>query len=278
MVDSETKYFGVIGNPIEHSLSPLIHNAGFKELKINSAYFAFKVEEVKNAIDAMNEFKITAYSVTIPHKVSIMKYLDEIDPLAKKVGAVNTVVKTEGKLIGHNTDVAGVIVPLKEITSLKGKNIFLIGAGGAARAIVLGLVNEGANVTIFNRNFSHADTLAKEFGVFAKELSELNSHSKECDILINATPVGMFPKVNETPVEEAFFRKGMIVFDIVYNPLETKLINLAKKKECIVILGVEMFLNQAFEQFKLFTGKEAPKEIMRKVLLKELTKRQKKQK
>ncbi len=277
MVDAKTKWFGVIGNPIEHSLSPLIHNSGFKKLNINSAYLAFKVEDVKNAIDAIKEFGISGYSVTIPHKVSIMEYLDEIDPLAKKVGAVNTVLVKNGKLIGYNTDVAGAINPLKKITFLKGKNVFVVGAGGAARAIVLGLVNEKAKVTIFNRDFSHAQKLAKEFSVSAKELNELNSLSNDCDIIINATPVGMFPNVKESPVDESFFKKGMIVFDIVYNPLETKLIKNAKKKGCKVIPGVEMFLNQAYTQFEMFTNKKAPVELMRKVVLKELKKRQKNQ-
>lgn len=277
MVDAKTKWFGVIGNPIEHSLSPLIHNSGFKELNINAAYLAFKVEEVKNAIDAIKEFEISGYSVTIPHKVSIMKYLDKIDQLAKKVGAVNTVLVKKGKLIGYNTDVVGAINPIKKITSIKGKNVFIIGAGGAARAIVLGLVKEKANVTIFNRDFSHAQKLAKEFFVSAKELGELNSLSNDCAILINATPVGMFPNVNESPVDESFLKKGMIVFDILYNPLETKLIKSAKKKGCKVILGVEMFLNQAYAQFEMFTGKKAPKELMRKLVLKELKKRQQNQ-
>ncbi|MFA6064342.1 MAG: shikimate dehydrogenase [archaeon] len=277
MVDSNTKWFGVIGNPIEHSLSPLIHNSAFEKLKVNAAYLAFKVEDVKNAINAIKEFGISGYSVTIPHKVTIMQYLDEIDSLAKKVGAVNTVLVKNEKLIGYNTDVMGAINPLKEITPLKGKNVFVIGAGGAARAIVLGLVNEHAKVTIFNRDFSHAQKLAKEFSVSSKEIGVLSALAEDCDILINATPVGMYPKVNELPVDEGVIRKKMIVFDIVYNPLETKLIRVAKKKGCKVVPGVEMFLNQAYAQFEMFTGKKAPVEIMRKVVLKELKKRQKNQ-
>jgi shikimate dehydrogenase len=203
-----------------------------------------------------------------------MKYLDEIHPTAKKIGAVNTIVNKNGKLIGYNTDCEGAINPLKERTQINGKKVYLLGAGGAARAILCGLIQEGAKVTIYNRTFEHAQKLAEEFNCEAKELSEIDSN---CDVIINTTPVGMWPNTNESPIEERFLKKGMIVFDTVYNPLETNLIKYAKRKDCKTILGVEMFLNQAYTQFELFFLEKPPKELMRKVLLKELKKRQKQQ-
>ena len=274
MTNKERRIAAVIGNPIAHSMSPLIHNAGIKKLELNYDYLAFKVENVKESIIKLKKENFVGYSVTIPHKIEVMKYLDEIDPNAKKIGAVNTIVNKNGKLIGYNTDCDGAINPLKEITKLNGKNIYLIGAGGAARAIVCGLTQERANVTIFNRTIEHAQKLAKEFNCKAKELTEFDSN---CEIIINTTPVGMWPNINEMPIDATVLKKEMIVFDTVYNPLETKLIKSAKNKGCTTILGVEMFLNQAYAQFELFFHASPPKEHMREVLLNELKKRQKEQ-
>lgn len=270
-IDNNTKILGVIGSPIEHSKSPLIHNVGLKKKNLNYKYFAFKVENPKNAIIAMKELNIIGYSVTIPHKIEIMKYIDKIDPLAKKIGAINTVFNKNGKLIGYNTDIYGAINPIKKISKINKKRAYVLGAGGAATAIVAGLKKEGAIVTIFARRLSSAKKLAKKFNSNAKELNEIDT---EFDILINATPVGMYPKINDSPIPSGkkIFKKGQIVMDTVYNPTKTKLLINAKKNGARIIFGTEMFLEQAFVQFKIFTGKEAPKKIMRNTFLKEMKK------
>jgi shikimate dehydrogenase len=271
MVDTKTRVFAVIGNPIEHSLSPLIHNAAFSELNLNNVYVAFKVSDVRVAIGAMKELGFGGYSVTIPHKIEVMKYLNEIDSLAKKIGAVNTVINTEGKLVGYNTDVFGAIDALREKADLRGKNVYVLGAGGVARAIVAGLVEEKAVVTIFNIVPADAEKLANEFNCKWKEWSAIDSN---CEVLINATSVGMSPNIDSMPIDAKLLKKEMLVFDVVYNPLETKLVKEAKKIGCTAIPGVEMFLGQAYAQVKLFTGKDAPKQLMKKLLLKELEKMQ----
>jgi shikimate dehydrogenase len=269
MIDNDTKLIAVIGNPIEHSKSPLIHNAGLKEKNLNYAYLAFKIENVKNAIIAMRELNIRGYSVTIPHKVNVMQYLDEIDPLAKKIGAVNTVVNDFGKLKGYNTDMNGAINPIKNKTILKNKIAYVIGSGGAAKAIVAGLTKEKAKVTIFAREIKQAKELANLFNCEFKLLTDVDD---KFDIIINATPVGMYPNIEKSVVSEKIFKKGHVVMDAVYNPIKTKFLKDAKSKGAKIIFGTEMFLEQAFTQFKLFTGEDAQEEIMRKVFLKEMKK------
>jgi shikimate dehydrogenase len=266
-INTKTELFAVIGNPIEHSKSPLIHNVALGEAGINAIYMAFKVKNVKRAIEAMKEFGIKGYSVTIPHKLEVMEYLDEIDPLAKKIGAVNTVNNFNGKLFGYNTDCLGAINALKNKSSLEGKKVAVLGAGGAARAIVAGLEKEKAKVIIYNRNIEHVKKLAEEFNC---SYEELKNYSGDFDILINATPVGMFPNTDESPIEKEKIKEGQIVFDIVYNPLETKLIKDAKEKGCETILGIEMFLEQGFEQFRIWHSKEPAKQKMREALIKKL--------
>lgn len=266
--NTKTKLFAVIGNPVEHSKSPLIHNIALKEHKINGVYLAFKIENIENAIMSMKELNISGYSVTIPHKINIIKYLDEIDPLAKKIGAVNTVKNKNGKLIGHNTDMIGAINALKEKTKIKSKKVYVVGSGGAARAIVCGLKEEKANVTIFARDMNQAKELASDFNSNVNTLDNINS---DFDILINTTPVGMYPKINESPVDKKLFKKNQVVMDIIFNPMETKLLKDAKKNGAKVISGIEMFLNQGYEQFRIWNNNsEPPKEKMRKALIKEL--------
>jgi shikimate dehydrogenase len=268
-INNDTKILAVIGNPVKHSKSPLIHNKGIEVKNLNFKYFAFEVENIENAIIAMKELGITGYSVTIPHKLNVIKYLDRIDPLAEKIGAVNTVHNENGKLVGYNTDLNGAINPIKEKTNIKGKNAYVVGAGGAAKAIIAGLKNEGANVTIFARRIEQASELAEEFKVSAKELSEIDDGF---DIIINATPVGMHPNVDNSPVNKEIFKEGQIVMDAVYNPLNTKFLMDAKESGAEIIYGTEMFLEQAFTQFKIFTGIDAPKEEMREVFLEEMKK------
>jgi len=270
-IDSNTNLFAVLGNPIKHSKSPLIHNIALKEANLNAVYLAFEVKNVKIAIDAMKEFGIIGYSVTIPHKIETMKYLDEIETKAKKIGAINTVHNKEGKLYGYNTDCLSAMNVLKEKINLNGKKVYLIGAGGVSRAIIAGLEEEKALVTVFDIEEARAIQLAKEFNAKAGSISKIDSNA---DIIINATPIGMHPKIVETPYPKEFLKKEMLVFDVVYNPLETKLIKDAKQKGCKTIQGIEMFLGQAFEQFRIWQGTEPPKEKMREALIRELKKEQ----
>jgi len=267
-INKKTKIYGLIGNPVEHSMSPLIHNAAFKEQKINAVYVPFKVTDIKNFIK--NFKNITeGFSVTIPHKVTAIKQLNHIEKSAKKIGAVNTIVNNKGRLYGYNTDCIGAIKALETKTRIKNKKILLIGAGGAAKAIATGLKNKGARITITNRTLNKAKKIAESISCDYKPLSALKEIIKGQDIIINATSVGMYPKISETILPKQLLKKVMIM-DIVYNPLKTKLIQDAETNNCKTILGIEMFIEQAAEQFKLFTGKKAPKYLMRKLVEKQL--------
>lgn len=261
MIDGKTTTCCVIGNPIKHSLSPTMHNAAYEKLGLNFVYVAFRVENVGDAVIGMRGLGIRGMSVTIPHKVSIIKYLDRIDSLAKNIGAVNTVVNENGKLLGYNTDCEGAMRALKEITDIRGKSVVLIGAGGAARAIAFGLKQEGALLTILNRTKKRAEELAGELGSAFGDLSMLSS-VKNAAILINATATGMNPNTNESLVQKEHLRPGTVVFDIVYNPHETMLIREAKTIGCKVVYGYKMFLYQAVAQFELFTNAKATPDVV----------------
>ncbi len=265
MINSETKLVAVIGNPVSHSMSPAMHNAAFRHLGLNYVYLAFKVENLKAAVQAMRELGFEGYSVTIPHKQNIIKYLDRIDPLAAKIGAVNTVVNSRGLLIGYNTDAIGAIESLKAKTSLTKKRIALLGAGGAARAVAFALLAEKAELKIFNRTFEKSKSLAKSVGCGYAGLDELFSFNPE--IIINATSVGMHPNPKASPLDKAILKKGTIVFDMVYNPVETLLLKQARASGCETISGIEMLLAQGAKQFKLWTGKDAPFDVMRSAVL-----------
>ncbi|MBT4192004.1 MAG: shikimate dehydrogenase [Candidatus Diapherotrites archaeon] len=270
MINAKTKVLAVIGKPIGHSMSPLIHNAALKKENLNVVYTAFEVNNVKTAIDAMKELDFIGYSVTIPHKIEVMQYMDEIDSLAKKIGAVNTVLNKNGRLIGYNSDCNGVINALKEKTILDGKVVYVLGNGGATRAIVTGLLDANAKVVVFGRDAKKVSEFATEFGIKGKVLDDIDTNY---DILVNATPVGMSPNIDAMVVSEDILKEGKIVFDIVYNPLETLLLKKAKANGCITIAGVEMFLEQAYIQFELFTGKKCPKEVMREIVFEKLKER-----
>lgn len=279
--NAETKIYGLIGNPVAYSISPAIHNAAFAEKGLNCVYIPFKTENVITTFRGLKKIDIQGCSVTIPHKQSIMELLDEVDPLARRIGAVNTVVNRNGKFGGYNTDCTAAIVALKEAMSphpiplprgkrrgegdfsLKGKTVLVVGAGGASRAIVFGLHKEEANVIITNRTYEKAEILGKDIGCKYCKMQELGN--LKIDTLVNTTSVGMHPNVNEMPVPIDVLKPGMVVFDIVYNPLETRLLLEAKKCGCITVNGLTMFINQAAAQFGLWTGQKAPKELMAKV-------------
>lgn len=271
-INEETEIYGVIGNPIAHSMSPAIHNAAFDRLGLNKVYLPFKVEDVVKFVESFKAIGVKGYSVTIPHKEGVLAALDEVDELAQKIGAVNTVLEREGRLFGYNTDSSAAIFSLEpalgespEGTALSGKRVVVLGAGGAARAVVFALSEKGAKVTILNRTVERAKRLAQEVGAKWGPLSDISK--MKMDVLVNATSVGMYPEVDETPVSKEIFRPGLVVFDMVYNPLETRLLREAKEAGCECITGLEMFVEQAKEQFELWTGKDAPTDLMRQVVL-----------
>lgn len=251
------KKYCVIGYPIKHSLSPKIFNSAFKKLKIPAQYSAVEVAP-RNLARFMQGFcgKYAGANVTIPHKEKILRFLDKLSPSAKAIGAVNVIVNRHGKLIGYNTDVLGAMMALKSsVKNLRNKNTVVLGAGGAARAIVYGLKKAGAKVTILNRTLSHAKKLAQDFKCRFGAIEKNNF--EQCDILINATSVGMWPHKKETPLPQLKnlpreLKKKPIVMDIVYRPRMTKFLRDAKKAGCRIITGDKMFLAQAEKSFEIF--------------------------
>ena len=273
MINSRTKLCAVIGHPVAHSLSPEIHNAAFKEKGLNFAYLAFDVmpNTLRKAIDAMRALDFRGYSITIPHKIAALQFVDSLDPIAKKIGAINTIVNEKGKLIGYNTDVIGAIKALEQKINLNGKRVLLIGAGGAARGIGFGLKEKNSIITISNRTEEKGIALSNSLGCNFAKFNELPNLS--FDVLINATSMGMHPNINETIVSEGVLNKKMLVFDIVYNPIKTKLIKAAEKKGIETVSGIEMLSLQAAAQFELFTGEKAPLNLMRKIAIENLVKK-----
>lgn len=266
-ITSKTKVCCIIGNPVEHSISPLVHNAGFQALNIDFVYVAFRVvTKLKEAILGLRELGVRGIVVTVPHKIEVLKYVDEINYEVKAIGAANTIVNEEGKLIASNTDWIGAIMALKQQTSITGKRVTVIGAGGAARAVVYGLKKEKASVILCNRTVENAKKLAKEFNL--EGFSSINDKDviRGSDIIINTTSVGMYPNETESPLPKEFLKQNQVVFDIVYTPKNTKLLQIAKEVGAQVVFGDTMVLNTAFPQFELFTGMKAPIEIMRKTL------------
>lgn len=270
MIDADTKICCVIGDPVEHSLSPLLHNTGYRALGLNFTYIAFRVKDIRQALDGIRALGIRGASVTIPHKITAMNYVDELDDVSRGIGAINTIVNDDGVLSGCNTDYVAALKALEEKTMLQGKKAVLLGSGGVALTIATGLKRSGAELTILNRNKEKAVELAKSIN--AEGFGGLDDLSliASADILINATSVGMWPDVNESIVPRELLHSNLIVFDVVYNPKMTRLIREAKAAGCTIIRGYKMFLLQAAEQFKLFTGHEAPLHNMEKVLLKAL--------
>ncbi len=270
MIKANTSVCCLIGDPVEHSLSPLIHNAGYQTLGLNFVYIAFGVKDVKLAIEGIRGLGIRGVSVTIPHKVSAMKYIDDIDDIAREIGAINTIVNEGGVLRGFNTDYGAVLKALEEKTAIRGKKAVLLGGGGAGLAIATGLKRNGADLVIIDKIKEKAEELAGLVGAEGfgglEQLPEIAS----ADILINATPVGMWPKVNESVVPKDRLHPKLTVFDVVYNPKETRLITEAKEAGCPVVYGYKMFLYQAAKQFELFTGCQAPLLEMERALIKAL--------
>jgi len=279
-ISGRTRVCGVIGDPIEHTMSPAMHNAVFRQLGLNYVYVAFRVTagELKKAIDGMRALDIRGLNVTIPHKVAVMPFLDHIDLLAEKIGAVNTIINDRGKLTGYNTDATGFLQALAERSvEPRGKKVLLLGAGGAARAIGFALADAGAYPVILNRKeeLSWAEELGQRIGkaynipVGVGELKEdnLKDALPDSNILVNATSVGMTPNANQSPVPADLLCSNLVVFDAVYNPFETRLLREAKAAGAQTIDGLEMLVWQGALAFQIWTGQTAPVEIMRKAAL-----------
>jgi len=267
--NSQTSLYALFGNPVGHSLSPVMHNKAFGETGLNSVYLAFRVADIDAAMAAVRSVGIRGASVTIPHKVAVVNSLDEIDDQVRRIGAVNTVINRDGRLWGYNSDGQGAVRALLEKTAVRGADIAIIGAGGAARAIGFGIIDNGGRVTIINRSIQAGEGLARDLGAGFTPLADLKKLT--ADILINTTPVGMNPQVAELPLSPELLRSEMLVMDIVYNPVQTALLKHAQIKGCRTIDGVAMFVYQGAFQFKLWTEREAPVEIMRKAVYTALT-------
>lgn len=256
-----------IGYPLKHSYSPLMHNAAYKALDIDDRFVYTTVEVkpqyLKMAVDGVRVLGICGMSITMPFKQTVMKYLERIDKEAKIIGAVNTIVNDNGKLIGYNTDWIGAITALENKTKLKNKRIAVIGCGGAARAIVYGLIKKGAIVKIFNRSKDKADELAKEFDCECSGLDFLKEVIN-MDIIINATSVGM--NEDKSLINKKHLNKKQIIFDVVYLPKLSRLIKDAQDVGAQIVYGYEMLLYQGVAQFELYTNTKAPVEVMRKAL------------
>ncbi|MDY0221035.1 MAG: shikimate dehydrogenase [Desulfobacterium sp.] len=269
--NSATRLYALFGDPVAHSLGPVMHNAAFREERINAVYLAFNVPSVDKAIAAIKTLDIAGASITIPHKETVIPLLDGVDSLALSMGAVNTVVNREGKLFGYNTDCMGAVDPLEGVCDLNGRRVVVFGAGGAARAVVFGVKQRGAIPFIVNRSKERGEKLAHELG--ATFISSDDVENVDPEIIVNATALGMTPATDTIPLDPEILKSSMVVMDIVYTPLETALIHAARKKGCTVIDGTAMFVNQGALQFELFTGKPAPVKTMKSALLKALEKR-----
>jgi shikimate dehydrogenase len=263
----------LIGDPIEHSLSPYIHNAAFKHLKLDFVYVAFKVskENVREALEGARALGIKGLNVTMPLKTAVIKHLDKLDQNAEKIGAVNTILNNDGTLIGYNTDGLGALEALKANgQNPAGKSILVLGAGGAARAVAFALCKDAKNMTVLNRTPEKAKILAEELSrIFEKKVKfgglgeeTLRQEVEDADILVNATAVGMAPKTNETPVNTKLLHPNLTVFDLVYNPPETQLLKEAKATGAKTIDGICMLVHQGALSFRIWTGKKAPVDVM----------------
>ncbi len=258
-LSARTAVYGVIGNPLAHSISPQVHNAAFVSTRRDAIYLPFRVELLEDFLEALPAFRLSGFSVTIPHKEAIARAADWVEPEAREVGAVNTIVRRGKKLYGYNTDMAGVIVPLEKRLRLRGARVLVAGAGGAARAAAFALARRKARVVVVSRRQEQAVALAEQIG---GETVERNSLSGEkFDAIVHATPLGMYPDT-----ESCFFSPGELnaplLLETVYSPVETRLVQMARRRGVQVIPGLEMFLEQAAGQFELWTRAKAPRAVM----------------
>ena len=274
-IKGSTNIVGLIGHPVEHSFSPPMHNEAFDALNMDYAYVAFDVNpnDLKSAIEGAESLNIKGFNVTIPHKVDVMQYLDELDEVARLIGAVNTI--DFKNLKGYNTDGIGAVKAIEEVTSIKNKNVVVAGAGGASRAISFYIAKYGAeSLTILNRNEVKAESLASDVSdsgligeVASDSINAIGNYMESADVLIDTTPLGMHPNINDEPIVKAdMMDEDLVVFDAVYNPNETVLIKEAIKANAKPVYGIKMLLYQGAESFKIWTGKTAPVDVMEKAL------------
>lgn len=271
VINFQTKLFCIFGHPVHHSLSPLMHNFAFQKEKLNNLYLMFDVVDIKKAVQAFRILGFKGASVTIPHKLEIMKHLDKVDPIALKIGACNTIIQKNGRLIGYNTDWYGAMQPLNQALGkkIKDKRVLLLGAGGAARAIAFGLNHEKIPFTILNRTVAKAKSLAQETKALGFNTIDNFPKYKGYDIVINATSIGLADSnENEIPFDPKYLKNTHLIFDIVYKPQNTKLIKEAKKRGAKIIYGYQMLLYQAELQYKLFTGFDFPISDVEQILIK----------
>ena len=296
MIDGKTKILGVIGDPIEHTFSPAMHNAGLDALKLNYIYLPFHVkpDRLKECIEGAKAMGIQGLNVTIPHKTNVMKHLDEIDQVASMIGAVNTIQfnyvqdnessnqdnEINVTTRGFNTDGYGCVRAIEEKTSINDKKVTITGAGGAARAVAFQIANSGIDeLSILNRNASKAESLAGDLrtnleaigidiGINAYGIDDLKRELSDSDIFIDTTPIGMYPNVNDKAIASVdMLHEDLLVNDIVYTPMETSLIKEAKLANATVVPGYKMLLYQGIRSFEIWLGREAPVDVMEKALL-----------
>ena len=276
-IDADTEVYGVVADPIGHSLSPLIHNAAFQHYGMNKVYIPFRVprEDISRFIDEATQLGIRGLSITIPHKEEVIKKLTDVDVAVRGIGATNTVVFDGQKRLGYNTDYSAAMCSLEEVlrkdnpedktgNPLAGKTALVLGAGGVGKAIIYGLSRRGVQVVVSDGVLRQAVSLAKNFN--CRSIDWNARHTVAADLLFNCTPVGMHPNVDETPYDKHHLRPSMIVFDAVYNPENTFLVKEARGRNCTVITGIDMFVRQACLQFKLFTGQDGPADVMRETI------------
>ena len=269
MPDTATELYAVFGNPVAHSMGPLMHNTWFNACNVNAVYMAFAIDDIHQGMAAMRTLNIKGASITIPFKEKILDCLDGVDPVAGEIGAVNTVLNRNGELWGYNTDCAGAVDPLKQINSLAGKRVYILGAGGAARAVAFGIAREQGRVVIVNRNEKRGKRLADH--VKGSFVNWNDFTGADADIIINTTPLGMTPDIHSTPVDRTAFHIDTVVMDIVYNPLDTRLLCDARAVGCKTVDGLSMFIHQGAHQFRLFTGQEPPLELMKNTIIKAIS-------
>jgi shikimate dehydrogenase len=270
LINGATEIYGIIGNPVAHSLSPIMHNCAFAALGLNKVYVAFPATNAEKALAGCRSLGVHGLSVTIPHKEKVLAHIDSIDPVAERIGAVNTLVfGADGKIHGLNTDWIGANRALADHIDLQGKTILLLGAGGSSRAIGFGLLEAGSRVILASRTESRVKNLARILASDWIHLAEIDT--VQADVLVNATSVGMHPLENASLVPAESLGNFPLVMDIVYAPLETKLLREAKSKGCDTINGLPMLLYQGVAQFEAWTGREAPVEAMRSALTKMLS-------
>jgi 3-dehydroquinate dehydratase/shikimate dehydrogenase len=264
-LNARTRVYGVIGRPIAHSLSPAMHNAAFRAARLNAVYLPFEVERLDDFLACVRPLGLAGFSVTLPHKEAILRHLDGIDPLAEQIGAVNTVVvRGGGRLYGYNTDYVGILRALQGAIRLHASRVLLVGAGGAARAVAFALATAGALVCVTARRPAAGRALARVVSGEAVPRPALRRH--RFDAIVNCTPVGQSPQAEESPLT-AEELNARVVVDLVYNPRETRLLRLARRRGCRVVPGFEMLVEQGAAQYEVWTGLRAPLAVMRRTVL-----------